>query len=117
MMAKQKGRLLLDIQNLGNLLNSRWGTLQQVPFPYVAPVVDVRYDPTTQRYVLQQPPHRAPGSGQPAPLAVEDPAHPDVRVLRPLGRRAGLQDARAIAGSFCRSARRSRSRCRSACLK
>jgi Carboxypeptidase regulatory-like domain/TonB-dependent Receptor Plug Domain/TonB dependent receptor len=48
--AGQKGRLMVDIQNLGNLLNSNWGTLEQVPFPYVAPVVDVTYNPTTQRY-------------------------------------------------------------------
>ncbi|HKE15260.1 MAG TPA: TonB-dependent receptor [Kofleriaceae bacterium] len=46
----QKGRLLLDIQNLGNLINSKWGTLEAVPFPYTVPVVDVSYDPNTQRY-------------------------------------------------------------------
>ncbi|HTE53260.1 MAG TPA: TonB-dependent receptor [Kofleriaceae bacterium] len=50
-MSKQKGRLMLDIQNLGNLLNSKWGTLDQVPFPSIVPTVDVRYDPSTSRYV------------------------------------------------------------------
>ena len=49
--AGQKGRFLLDIQNLGNLINSRWGTLEAVPFPYTVPVVDVNYDPATGRYV------------------------------------------------------------------
>ena len=48
---KQKGRLMLDIQNLGNLLNSKWGTLEQVPFPYVSSVVDVSYDPASGRYI------------------------------------------------------------------
>jgi hypothetical protein len=50
-MAKQKGRLMFDIQNLGNMLNSKWGTLDQVPFPSIVPTVDVRYDAETQRYV------------------------------------------------------------------
>ena len=47
----QRGRFMLDIQNLGNLLNSKWGTLEQTPFPYVAPVVDVAVDPATGQYV------------------------------------------------------------------
>ncbi|MBS1200652.1 MAG: hypothetical protein H6R27_1330, partial [Proteobacteria bacterium] len=29
-----------DIENLTNLLNSDWGRLEQVSFPYVAPVLD-----------------------------------------------------------------------------
>ncbi len=49
--AGQKGRLFLDIQNVANLLNSSWGVSRQVPFPFMVPVVDVSYDPTTERYV------------------------------------------------------------------
>lgn len=37
---KSRGLLTLDIENLANLLNSDWGQLRQVNFPYVAPVVD-----------------------------------------------------------------------------
>lgn len=37
---KTRGILTLDIENLANLLNSDWGQLRQVSFPYVAPVVD-----------------------------------------------------------------------------
>jgi hypothetical protein len=35
-----RGVLTLDIENLTNLLNSDWGRLEQVSFPYVAPVLD-----------------------------------------------------------------------------
>ena len=36
-----RGIVTFDIENFGNLLNSDWGQLRQVNFPYVAPVVDV----------------------------------------------------------------------------
>jgi hypothetical protein len=38
---KSRGIVTFDIENFGNLLNSDWGQLRQVNFPYVAPVVDV----------------------------------------------------------------------------
>jgi hypothetical protein len=37
---KTRGILTVDIENFANLLNSDWGQLRQVSFPYVAPVVD-----------------------------------------------------------------------------
>jgi outer membrane receptor for ferrienterochelin and colicin len=46
-----KARLFVDVQNLGNLLNRRWGRLEQVPFPQVVPAVDVSVDAATGRYV------------------------------------------------------------------
>ena len=46
-----KGKFMLDIENVGNLINSDWGRFQQVGFPYVAPIVDVDVDPATGRYV------------------------------------------------------------------
>ncbi len=48
---EQKVRLFVDIQNVGNLLNSKWGTVKQVGFPYTVPVVDVAVDPATGRYI------------------------------------------------------------------
>jgi len=36
-----RGIVTFDVENLANLLNSDWGQLRQVNFPYVAPVVDV----------------------------------------------------------------------------
>jgi hypothetical protein len=38
---RTRGILTFDIENFANLLNSDWGELRQVSFPYVAPVVDV----------------------------------------------------------------------------
>jgi hypothetical protein len=37
---KTRGILTFDVENFANLLNSDWGQLRQVSFPYVAPVVD-----------------------------------------------------------------------------
>jgi len=37
---KTRGILTFDIENLANLIDSDWGQLRQVSFPYVAPVVD-----------------------------------------------------------------------------
>jgi hypothetical protein len=37
---KTRGILTFDIENFANLLNSDWGQLRQVSFPYVAPVAD-----------------------------------------------------------------------------
>jgi len=50
----QKGKIFVDIQNLGNLLNSKWGEEQGVPFPYTVPVVDVSVDPASGRYVYSK---------------------------------------------------------------
>ena len=49
-----KGKFMLDIQNVGNLVNKNWGRFQQVNFPYVAPVVNVARDPATGKYVYSQ---------------------------------------------------------------
>jgi hypothetical protein len=38
---RTRGILTFDIENFANFLNSDWGQLRQVSFPYVAPVVDV----------------------------------------------------------------------------
>ena len=46
-----RARLMVDIENLGNLLNHNWGRQSTVPFPFMAPAVDVSYDPTTGKYV------------------------------------------------------------------
>jgi hypothetical protein len=46
-----RARFVLDIENLGNLLNNDWGRYSQVGFPYTTPAVDVAYDPATNKYV------------------------------------------------------------------
>ena len=38
---RTRGIVTFDIENFANLLDSDWGQLRQVSFPYVAPVVDV----------------------------------------------------------------------------
>ncbi len=38
---KSRGIVTVDVENFANLLNSDWGQLRQVSFPYMAPVVDV----------------------------------------------------------------------------
>jgi hypothetical protein len=37
---RTRGILTFDIENFANLVNSEWGQLRQVNFPYVAPVAD-----------------------------------------------------------------------------
>lgn len=49
----QRARLVLDIENFGNLLNSNWGRQQAAPFPYIVPSVDVSYDAATGKYIYQ----------------------------------------------------------------
>ena len=46
-----KIKAFMDVQNLGNLLNDEWGVLEEVDFPYIPGVVDVRIDPVTNQYV------------------------------------------------------------------
>jgi len=66
---KLRGAVTLDIENFANLLNSDWGQLRQVSFPYVTPVVDVNRiattgcpDGSTACYVFR------PRSGQSGPV-------------------------------------------------
>jgi outer membrane receptor for ferrienterochelin and colicin len=49
-----KRRLVLDIENVGNLLNDRWGRQQSVPFPFMVPAVNVAYDQAQGKYVYSQ---------------------------------------------------------------
>jgi outer membrane receptor for ferrienterochelin and colicin len=58
-----KGIISLDIENFANLINSDWGRLSQVSFPYVSPVVQVN-GVTNGRYTY------APISGQTGPRTV-----------------------------------------------
>ena len=47
----QHARLMIDIQNLGNLLDNRWGRDTAPPFPYMEPAVNVGYDNATGKYI------------------------------------------------------------------
>lgn len=49
--AKHRAQIVLDIENVGNLVNHDWGRVTGATFPYTAPAVDVTYDATTGRYV------------------------------------------------------------------
>jgi hypothetical protein len=67
---RMRGALTLDIENFANMINSDWGQLRQVSFPYVSPVVDVNRIATTgcpggaaSCYVYR------PRSGQSGPVA------------------------------------------------
>ncbi len=44
-------RVMFDIQNLGNLLDNRWGRDTAAPFPYMVPAVNVAYDNATNKYI------------------------------------------------------------------
>jgi hypothetical protein len=47
----QRARFVVDIENLGNLLDHNWGRAQAVPFPFIAPAVDVNIDRATGKYI------------------------------------------------------------------
>jgi hypothetical protein len=65
-MVGQRARIVLDIENFGNLLNSDWGLFRQVAFPYYTPAVDVGYDRANNSYTyynLRSPnPTSGPGN-------------------------------------------------------
>jgi hypothetical protein len=46
----QRARFVLDIENVGNLLNAKWGRSQFVQFPYYTQAVDVAVDRNTGQY-------------------------------------------------------------------
>jgi outer membrane receptor for ferrienterochelin and colicin len=49
-----KGVLTVDILNVANLINKKWGSFGQVGFPYVVPVVAVEgLDPATGKYIYR----------------------------------------------------------------
>jgi hypothetical protein len=45
-----RARFIMDIENVGNLLNHGWGRVTSVPFPYATPAVDVTYDTVSGKY-------------------------------------------------------------------
>jgi hypothetical protein len=45
-----RARFVLDVENVGNLFNAKWGRVQGVPFPYAAQAVDVAVDRNTGVY-------------------------------------------------------------------
>jgi hypothetical protein len=46
-----RARAMIDIENLGNMLNHNWGRSSSVPFPYMTPAVDVSWDAAAGKYV------------------------------------------------------------------
>jgi outer membrane receptor for ferrienterochelin and colicin len=46
-----RARFVLDIENVGNLLNNDWGRSSQVSFPFLVPSVEVSVDQATGKYV------------------------------------------------------------------
>jgi hypothetical protein len=51
-----RARFVIDIENVGNLINRKWGRLQAVNFPYATPIVyDVDYDRINGAYVFSKP--------------------------------------------------------------
>jgi hypothetical protein len=67
--------LTLDIENLANLMDSDYGQLAQVSFPYVSPVLNATINPVTNRYVYSP----LPGRTTPAPaLYAVSPPQPSV---------------------------------------
>ncbi|MEO8840018.1 MAG: TonB-dependent receptor [Kofleriaceae bacterium] len=46
-----RARVMVDIENVGNLLDHKWGRASSVPFPYMAPAVDVAFDQASGKYI------------------------------------------------------------------
>jgi hypothetical protein len=46
-----RAKFVIDVQNIGNMIDHKWGRVTSVPFPFVAPAVDVSRDPATGKYV------------------------------------------------------------------
>ncbi len=61
-----RAELFTDILNLGNLLNPRWGRIEQVSFPYGLIVANASYDPAANQYVYRYTGARSP-TLQPGP--------------------------------------------------
>ncbi|HEY7753139.1 MAG TPA: carboxypeptidase regulatory-like domain-containing protein [Steroidobacteraceae bacterium] len=67
---RARGAITLDIENFANMINSDWGQLRQVSFPYVAQVVDVNRISTTGCQAGQSSCYvYRPRSGQTGPAA------------------------------------------------
>jgi hypothetical protein len=49
--AGHRARVMLDIENAGNLINHKWGRASSVPFPFMAPAVDLNYDAASGKYI------------------------------------------------------------------
>jgi hypothetical protein len=51
-----RARFVVDIENVGNLINRKWGRLQQTNFPYAVPIIyDVDYDRANDAYIFAKP--------------------------------------------------------------
>lgn len=46
-----KLRAYMDVENVGNMINTKWGQIEQIEFPQVARLVDVTFDQANNRYV------------------------------------------------------------------
>jgi hypothetical protein len=61
-----QAELFTTATNLGNLLNPRWGRIEQVGFPFGLIVANASYDPVTNQYVYRYTAPRTP-TLQPGP--------------------------------------------------
>jgi carboxypeptidase family protein/TonB-dependent receptor-like protein len=61
--AGQRARIVVDVENFGNMLNSGWGLFRQTPFPYYAPAVDLGFDRASGAYTYTNPRSPNPTTG------------------------------------------------------